>query len=597
METWIHEVLRDPASARCGAARRAIFDAVGKDRGGPVTGRLLAEVRAAPVRPRLLLLELLGGLCGNGDVPWPGVAAVAVLLTRDPDAPVRRAAAWLLTAADHHRAVGLLTGSDAERDPVARTALAEALLARGDGPDRPTLRADRDPAIRLRATLRPDTDAVLADLDAAGARLGGAGGRVRWGAGTVWGLAATRSGDAETCYADIGLLAAHGTVVARRAAVDMAAIALREWRTAPQALVPHLRPLLGGAADPGVRAAAAAAVAGPMATTRLCAEELARLLDELPDVAAPALARIGDVRALPRLCGLVGGGTSTRTVSEGVDGLARAGCDLGPLVAAAADFLDRHAGAGDRGVRAAVGVLRGCGPAAVDAVPQLLRVLASDTDGATGPRTLAVLALGGIGPGAAAAVPLLDSLRGGVVGRFTGEVEMALIRITGDRRRAERVFAGLPEGRRDLRLTARLLEWLAGHGGLEPRHVAHLREACADPAGRAVHPGCAGTLWRHEGDAVAELALDVLLPHVVGEVHGVYVCTVLGAMGASAARAVPALREVAGRRERVRMYIGDFDEETRADERLAAAARAALCRIAGAPASRDEGRRRPPAPF
>ncbi|MFF4319434.1 hypothetical protein [Streptomyces sp. NPDC001568] len=581
VETWIHEALHDPTSARCGAARSAIFDAVRIDRAGPLTGRLLAEVRAAPVGPRLLLLELLTGLCTGHDVPWPEAAAAAVSLMRDPQPSVRRASAWLLCDADQHRASGLLTGPDAEPDPVARLALAEALLVRGNGPDRRTLRADPDPAIRLRAALRPDTDAVLADLDAAGARLGGPGGRTSWGAGTVWGLAASRSGDAETCYADIGLLAARDTAVARRAAIDMAEVALRKWRAAPEALVPHLRPLLNGAGDPGVRAAAASVVAGPLATTRLCAEELAALMDELPEAAAPALARIGDVRALPRLCAIVAGGTLARTVTEGVDALARTGCDLGPLIATAAGFLDRHEGVADRTVWAAVGVLRACGPAAAAAVPQLLRLLAPDAD-PTGLRTQAVLALGETGRGAVDAVPRLEGLLGGPGSRFTGQVEMALIRINGDRRRAERLFARLPERRRDLNLAASLLTWLAEHGGLEPRHVAYLRAACADPTRRAVHPKCAGALWRQEGDDVAELALDVLVPHLGGEVYGEYVCTVLGAMGAAAAGAVPALRAVAERRERLRLYIGGFDEETRADERLAEAARAALRRIADA---------------
>ncbi|MCX4545713.1 HEAT repeat domain-containing protein [Streptomyces sp. NBC_01565] len=582
-ETYIDEVRRDPAGARCGAALSAIFHAVRKDRAGPVTVRLLDRISDAPADVRLLLLQLLTSLCTNATAPWPEAAAAAVALMRDPDEPVRRAAAWLLAEADHPQAVGLLTDPGQAPDPVARLALAEALLVRPAGPERQALRADHDPAIRLRATLRPGSDAILADLDAAGARLGGPGGRVSWSAGTVWGLAAVRSGDENACYEDIGLLASRDTPMARRAAIDMSRTALAEWRAAPEALVPHLRPLLGAGADPGVRAAAAAVVAGPLASARLCAGELAGLLDELPEVAAPALARLGDVRAVPRLCGLVAGGRPAKVVVEAVQGLARAGADLDPLVAAAADFLDRHEGSKDRGVWAAVVVLCGCGAASAAAVPQLLRLLDAD-DGAV-LRTQAVLALGETGPGAAAAVPLLEGLTEDAGTRLAGHAEMSLIRITGDRRRAERVFARLHEWRRNLSLAADLLEWLAGHGGLEPRHVAYLREACADPERRPVHPKYAGTLWRHEGHAAAELALNVLPRYLDSDLHGPYVCGVLGDMGAAAAGAVPALRAMVERRTRVPTYTGDRDEETRADERLTAAARTALRRIADAPAA------------
>ncbi|MFE6843915.1 hypothetical protein [Streptomyces sp. NPDC057686] len=583
METWIREARRDPASAACGLVRRVIFDAVLADRTGPVAVRLLGATADERADVRILLLEIVTGLSGCIHDPWPEAAAAAVARLRDPDELVRRAAAWLLAEADHRQAVELLTGAGRERDPVARLALAEALLLRPDAPQRQLLAADRDPAIRLRAARRPDTDAVLADLDAGGARLGGPGGRVNWGAGTVWGLAA-RGGDENSCYEHVGLLAARDTAVAQRAAVDMAEVALREWRAAPQALVPHLRPLLGAAADPGVRAAAAAVLGSPLETTRLCVGELAGLLDELPDAAAPALARIGDARALPQLCRLVAEGRTAEVVGEAAEGLAEAGADVGPLVAAAAEFLDRHEGATDRSAAAAVGVLRACGAASAVAVRQLLRLLGADDAGWL--RTRAALALGEIGPGAAAAVPLLEGLAGGGRTRFEGHVEMALIRITGERRRADRLFARLPASRRNASLAADLLEWFAEHGGLEPQHVAYLWEA-VDTEG-AVHPKWAAALWRHEGAAAAALALGTLPRALDGELYGPYACTVLGDMGATAAPAVPALRAVAGRAVRVALYTGSFDRDTRGDERLAAAAREALHRIGEAAAGRAD---------
>ncbi|MEV6733154.1 HEAT repeat domain-containing protein [Streptomyces sp. NPDC051364] len=590
METWIREARRDPASAACGLVRRVIFDAVLADRTGPVAVRLLDATADERADVRLLLLEIVTGLSGCIHDPWPEAAAAAVARLRDPDEPVRRAAAWLLAEADHRQAVELLTGAGQEPDPVARLALAEALLVRPDAPQRQLPAADRDPAIRLRAARRPDTEAVLADLDAAGARLGGPGGRMSWGAGTVWGLAA-RSGDENTCYEHVGLLAARDTAVAQRAAVDMAEVAVREWRAAPEALVPHLRPLLGAAADPGVRAAAAALLGSLLETTRLCAGELAGLLDELPDAAAPALARIGDVRALPQLCRLVAEGRTVAVVGEAAEGLAGAGADAGPLVAAATEFLDRHLdrheGATDRNAAAAVGVLRVCGAASAVAVPQLLCLLGADDAGWL--RTQAALALGEIGPGAAAAVPLLEGLAGGGSTRFEGHVEMALIRITGERRRAERLFARLPAWRRNASLAADLLEWFAEHGGLEPQHVAYLWEA-VDTAG-AVHPKWAAALWRHEGAAAAALALEVLPRALDGELYGPYACTVLGDMGAAAAPAVPALRAVAGRRVRVALHTGSFEQDTRGDERLAAAARGALHRIGESAAGRGQDAR------
>ncbi|MET9881938.1 hypothetical protein ABZZ20_02050 [Streptomyces sp. NPDC006430] len=611
VQTWIREARRDPAGAGYGVARNAIFDAVRADRAGPVAVRLLASTTDARGDVRLLLLRLLTDLCGSDGAVWPEAASAAVARLRDPDEPVRRAAAWLLAEADHRWAEELLTGpgpeprpergpergSERERagpapDAVVRLALAEALLLRPTVQVRQrireALRSDRDPAIRLRAAPRPDTDAVLADLDAGGARLGGPGGRVRWAAGTVWGLAA-RSGAEETCYEHVGLLTARTTAVAQRAAVDMAEEALREWRAAPRALAPQLRPLLGPGTHPEVRAAAAAVVGAPLESARLCAGELADLLDELPRTAAPALARIGDARALAQLSRLVAEGTPGPELADAATGLADAGVDVGPLVAAAAAFLDRHEdgkkAAVVAGVGAAVGVLRACGPAAAAAVPQVLRLLGPDEDAAV--RTRAVLALGAMGPGAAAAVPLLAGLAGRLRTRFEGHVEMTLVRITGDRRRAERVFVMLPEGRRNLTLAADLLRWLAGHGGLDPHHVAYLREAAARPEQQPVHPVCVGTLWQHEGPAAVELALD-LLPRFMGsDLHGPYVCRVLGDMGASAAPAVPALREVAERRVRVPMCIGDSDQEVRADERLAGAAREALRRIGDATAGRD----------
>ncbi|MFF1413186.1 hypothetical protein ACFVX6_26025 [Streptomyces sp. NPDC058289] len=108
----------------------------------------------------------------------------------DPDPPVRRAAAWLFAVADRAGAEQLLTAPVDQLgapDPVARLALAEALLVRGGDGLAERLRTDADPAVRLRATPAPEGEAVLEDLDAAGTRIGGPGSGVTWRIGTVWG--------------------------------------------------------------------------------------------------------------------------------------------------------------------------------------------------------------------------------------------------------------------------------------------------------------------------------------------------------------------------------------------------------------------------
>ncbi|MFF3213129.1 hypothetical protein ACFYYB_20945 [Streptomyces sp. NPDC002886] len=605
MDAWLEEAGRDRTGHAHAAARSAVFDAVRRDADGPEARRLASLATEARGDARLWVLRLLTELT-SGAEDRTAAARTALPLLADPDPPVRRAAAWLLAAADRAGAVEILTapGDDPGApdpgtpdlaapdpgvpDPVARLALAEALLVRGGDGLVERLRGDADPAVRLRAAPAPEGEAVLEDRDAAGSRIAGPGSLVAWRIGTVWGMNARRSVDESTCYAWVARLAARPTEAARLAAVDLAAEAMRHWRAAPAALVPHLRPLL---ADPVAAPAAVRVLGASLEAARLCREELAEPGPARAEAATLALARIGDVRALPELCRVVRAGASGRQLGEAARGLAEVpGTDLAPLVEAAAAAVDLP---GPHDAGRALTVLSACGAAAAHAVPVLVRLLTelpagpASGRGDGGPHhqragRLAgslIAALGAIGPAAAPALPLLDSLPENGPGTRGGQTAMALIRISGDRRRAEETLGGLGDRPRDIDLAARILEWLADHGGLEPHHLSRLRANAAD-AERA-HPRLLATLWLHAGDEPTGPSLDAFLDHVVRDGFGLYVCRVLGSLGPAAAPALSTLRAVAEQSVRVPMYFGDQEEEMREDERLAEAVRNTLRRIDG----------------
>ncbi|MCJ0875722.1 hypothetical protein [Streptomyces sp. AP-93] len=584
VDAWLEEAGQDRTGHAYGAARSAVFDAVRRDADGPQARRLASLASDARGDVRLWVLRLLTDLA-TGTEDRTAAARTALPLLDDPDPSVRRAAAWLLAEADRVRAEELLTApaeGTGALDPVARLALAEALLVRGRDGLAERLRTDADPAVRLRATPAPESDAVLADLDAAGTRLGGPGSRVSWRIGTVWGMA-LRSTDESTCYEHVARLALRPTEAARQAAVDLAAEAMRHWRAAPAALVPHLRPLL---ADPWAGPAAARVLGASLESARLSREELAEPGPDRAEAATLGLARIGDLRALPELCRMVRAGECGWEAAEAARGLAGVpGADLAPLVAAAVAALDLP---GPHDAQRALAVLGVCGAAAAPAVPVLVRMLAELTAGqpeagARGRRAGRltgglISALGAIGPAAAPALPLLDALPGNGPGARSGHTPMTLIRISGDRRRAEAALGRLGDGPRDVALSARLLEWLAENGGLEPHHVARLRENAAD--GDRAHPRLLATLWLHAGVEPTGASLDAFVDHVVRDGFGPYVCRILTALGPAAAPALPALRAAAAQSVRIPMYLGDRDQDMREDERLAAALRDTLVRSA-----------------
>lgn len=253
---WLAAALVDPSGCAHGEARIAVFEAVRADRAGEVARRLLNLVDCEQALVRQVVLRLLTDLC-LGDQLWDAAARVAAGYLGDADERVRRAAAWLLAAAGGTAAVqAALADSVSAEDPVVRVALAEAMCAelRAE-PELADLTSqldmlcrDGDAAVRVVARLAllrrasPAEQglleaAVMADLPVAGSRLGGPGGLLTWRAGERWGLALVRLGHEDGSYARVEeLLDPLRPLAVRRAGLDVAWCALREWRAAPAQL-------------------------------------------------------------------------------------------------------------------------------------------------------------------------------------------------------------------------------------------------------------------------------------------------------------------------------------------------------------------------
>jgi hypothetical protein len=206
---------------------------------------------------------------------------------------------------------------------------------------------------------------------------------------------------------------------------------MRRWRTAPALLTP----LIAARFSPDE----AEVLCESLTASELAADRLAGLLD-VPGArlhAAPALARIGDVRAIPALCRILGKPPRTWPygLGEAVDAIAAPG--RGPLLDALLSASARHPERCGPGricpaLLTAVGVA-GFGSTATPAVPSLV-VLLRQAIGEPGHDHLVsglARALGHIGPTAAAAIPLLESLRDGAA------AVPALVRIAGDRAYAD----------------------------------------------------------------------------------------------------------------------------------------------------------------
>ncbi|GCE01917.1 hypothetical protein [Embleya hyalina] len=238
------------AAARFGPERAAIFDAVRADRDGSTARLLLGLADTGPVDARLRAIELLRDLVLFGQT-WPAVAERAWSWLTDAEPAVRVAAARLFVATAEVGTVAAWLPEAA--DPDVRVAGTIALLGRGREFDDSAmiLTEDADPAVRVTAALvllgdrdlpwawrRALCAAILADLGDAVRRLRRDGGPMDVRVGSVW--AWRLLGDAEECHRIVRSLSAAEERDGRWVGVDMAATAIRLWRTGPTELLPAL---------------------------------------------------------------------------------------------------------------------------------------------------------------------------------------------------------------------------------------------------------------------------------------------------------------------------------------------------------------------
>ncbi|OPC80089.1 hypothetical protein B4N89_03210 [Embleya scabrispora] len=264
-----HVCVRAVASgiaASSGPERTAIFDAVRAERDGPTVRLLWRLAEAGPADNRLRAIELLRDSAPFGET-WPSVAAYARSWLTDAESGVRVAAARLFVATAEVETVAAWLPEAA--DPDVRVAGTIALLGRGREFDDAAmvLTEDADPAVRVTAALvllgdgdlpwawrRAMCEAIRADLGHAVRRLRRDGGPmdVRVGSEWAWRLL----GDEEECHEIArSLLTAEDRDV-RWVGVDMAAAAIRLWRTGPTELLPALAGVAeeADAADDALRA-------------------------------------------------------------------------------------------------------------------------------------------------------------------------------------------------------------------------------------------------------------------------------------------------------------------------------------------------------
>jgi hypothetical protein len=364
---------------------------------------------------------------------------------------------------------------------------------------------------------------------------------------------------------DVEVLLGDPRPLVRRAGIDLARASMRRWRAAPALLTPFITARL----SPGE----AEVLGESLTASELAADQLAGLLD-MPGAdahAAPALARIGDVRSLPALCRILAHPPRTWPygLGEAVEAIAAPGRH--PLLDALLSASARHPERCGPGricpaLLTAVGVA-GFGAAATSAVPALVALLrqAIGDPGHDHRVTGLVRALGHIGPRAVAAVPLLESLGDGAV--------PALVRITGDRAYADAYLGALPYDSRPCPIGPELLGLLMDRGGLTGRQADQLHRFFDRPG--PAQARTAPLIWRHDGPAMTERLLRVLPGYLDDHCCAPYALKTLVAMGAAARPVVPALEAIIDRRERLPVHLGDHGAELRADERLLARTREA----------------------
>ncbi|MGW2391705.1 hypothetical protein ACWCYK_19705 [Streptomyces lydicamycinicus] len=571
--------------------RTAVFDAVRADPDGPVTQELTGLTHHRRPAVRRTALTLLTELAFSGPQPWQGPIEAAAARLHDPDPEARRTAARLLVRAggtDRAR-----TALDSHPDPATRIALADALLLHARHTPCPPgpLRTDPLPDIRLLACIEelrtapeeewPALDAqTMAEVGALSAH--DADGS--WPLGLRWGDALFRQDREQHCYtAAARLLTGAAGPYGQRVGVDLARRALQSWRAAPATLTPHLTGLLRTAPD-ALRDLAVDALCASRTATRLAADDLTALLPATrnPRSAtawkiAYALATVDDPRAAPYVYARLASGAPPAGAVAAVRGLLRSGTadpeHLVPVIRRLLRSDDPLA------VPTAIALSEDLGPAAAACVPDLIEALRAecavgDTRGAewAGRReSRLVTALGRIGPAAGAAVPLLEGLSRDSRQR-AGHRELALSRITGERRYAEAALRAPSRLRRYVSDRSALFDWLLDHGGLTPDQSRQLRDlVLSRPGGMQVFGSRA--LWRHEGPAVAADLLAVLPQYLDDDLFGPAAMATLAAMGEHARPALPPLRALIGRRTRLPLHAGSEDADMNADEQLLEAAR------------------------
>jgi hypothetical protein len=359
---------------------------------------------------------------------------------------------------------------------------------------------------------------------------------------------------------DVEVLLGDPRPLVRRAGIDLARESMRRWRSAPALLTPLIVARLS-ADEAGV-------LGESLTASELAADRLADLLD-VPGAyvdAAPALARIGDLRSLPALCRILTHPPRTWPygLGEAVEAIAAPGAHLllDALLSASARHPERcEPGRICPALLTAVGIA-GFGAAATPAVPSLVALLrqAIGAPGHDHRVTGLARALGYIGPTAAAAVPLLESLHD------EDAAVPALVRITGDRAYADAYLGALPDDPRRCPIGPELLGLLMDRGGPTGRQVDQLHRFFDRPGPAQVRT--APLIWRHDGPATAGRLLRVLPGYLDDHCCAPYALKTLVAMGAAARPVVPALEAIIDRRERLPVHLGDPGAELRADERL-----------------------------
>ncbi|SCF25705.1 hypothetical protein GA0070618_4542 [Micromonospora echinospora] len=478
-------------------------------------------------------------------------------------------------------------------DPVARTALAEALwpplLQFGDRGNQwaetvGRMRRDELPAVRFlgacSALLSADPPdwpmldaAVRADLVPAAEALGGVGGRISWRAGERWAIALRRRDREQDAYATVAQLVRAGEgELARQAGLGIAGEAMWTWRAAPARLAPVLSAVLAEPAS-AVCTSAVGVVCASLTATRLVADQLAEMVVEsrVSATVATALGCVGDARAVPELLRLLRGGQPHPRLGEALAAVALAVSDPTSLVATAQHVLAEHQGSCHQGqdwhsspALVAVRCLSALGPDAAVAVPDLTAVLAEAMErGALAEGRLVVSALEEIGAAAAPAVPLLRQFA--VSNDAAADLAVrALLRITGNRRIADDHLDSRPEELRRCRIAPDLFDWLVQHGGLTDRQVRQLNHLFTPPG--LMQARVAIAYWRQHGPPAVPALLGTLPQYLDDEAYARPAMEALAAMGPHAQPVIPALDRLIASRHRTAVYLGDFDAEMRADE-------------------------------